>query len=370
LKRKYVLAYVSLVAILLSIIAVQASTPTTTFYISNGPYPGTPKYVCWVEGSNYFAKNYTGQIVYEGTVASTMLNSLFANAANVFMRSGTYLLTAPITIPSYSQLSGESADLTILKASVNIFTDGAHAMLNLTGASWVYIADLELNGQASAWGAITSKGVGVKTSTAYYNTVVERIHFYDFSEGLEAGNGPLTVRNCKFDQIDDYLGTGEGYALFIDGGSMVRIYDNCITSPTENGIYFDCEGGTIRDNYIATELDGIDIYSSNVFCENNDLRYANSLGTGNIIYVSGSASNVTVKRNLGFPTESQGLATISSSTSVAFNHTLKSNPTLVLCSFNDTAIDGWKWTATATQITITVTPSGSYQIYWYAEYKP
>ena len=78
----------------------------------------------------------------------------------------------------------------------------------------------------------------------------------------------------------------------------------------------------------------------------------------------------TFKNNYGLITENTGTIGFASNTSNTFYHNLASTPTIVLCSFSSSAVDGWTWTATTTQITITVTPSGSYTGYWEATYIP
>lgn len=77
-----------------------------------------------------------------------------------------------------------------------------------------------------------------------------------------------------------------------------------------------------------------------------------------------------VRDNLGFVTENWGTATISSSTSVQFNHGLSGTPDQVMVGFNTTGYGDCGWSATSTQITLTVTNSGTYEVSWYAIYKP
>jgi len=55
---------------------VFAATPSSTFYISSGVYPGAPSYTVWKEGSNYFAKDANGQIKYSGTNATEVTQAV------------------------------------------------------------------------------------------------------------------------------------------------------------------------------------------------------------------------------------------------------------------------------------------------------
>jgi len=85
---------------------VFAVSPSSTFTISSGIYPGAPTYTIWREGSNYFAKDANGVLAYSGTVAYTLIQDVFdQNPQSIFFKEGTYDLngqtvtaTAPIII--------------------------------------------------------------------------------------------------------------------------------------------------------------------------------------------------------------------------------------------------------------------------------
>jgi len=99
------------VLILVSVIAtsaiwyVWAQTPTSTFWISPGVYPQA-SYTCWREGSNYFAKDATGQIDYSGTNASDVIGDALAGLTvgrtwqEKVVIMGDITVTAPILVPS------------------------------------------------------------------------------------------------------------------------------------------------------------------------------------------------------------------------------------------------------------------------------
>ena len=143
----------------------------------------------------------------------------------------------------------------------------------------------------------------------------------------------------------------------------------------------------VSDNRISNFMDGIayygyfNLFSGNVFLE--DRAGVNAVGInqrgghsneilGNSfvsisfpINVSGTAP--IIRDNFGYVTQNKGTATITTDTSVIFDHYLATTPTLVLASFNLASYGNYTWTATTTEITITVSTSGTYTVYWYAE---
>jgi len=146
----------------------------------------------------------------------------------------------------------------------------------------------------------------------------------------------------------------------------VLIANNLIDSPENIGI----------DVIYTTKASIISNYIKN--CGNKGIYIAvTSMGlvSDNVILNSGTAiyiatpNTVTIKNNVGFVTENSGSVEFSG-TSVSFAHGLAGTPTGVWASFNSTAYGGWTWTANSTHITITVANSGSYTVYWRAEYQP
>ena len=71
-----------------------ATTPSSTFYISSGVYPGAPSFTIWRESSNYFAKNANGQIGYSGTnftaVFTSAQDNLPIHGGVIKLKSGYY----------------------------------------------------------------------------------------------------------------------------------------------------------------------------------------------------------------------------------------------------------------------------------------
>jgi len=69
--------------------------------------------------------------------------------------------------------------------------------------------------------------------------------------------------------------------------------------------------------------------------------------------------------------ENAGSANNATTTTIAITHALIGTPTVVLCSFNSTAITGYSWTSTSTTITVTIagTLPATTTCYWKAIYK-
>lgn len=154
------------------------------------------------------------------------------------------------------------------------------------------------------------------------------------------------------------------------GGDDVFIQGNTIEQSKgsgRSGIYMRyADNIRIYENFIDTNANyGIEILSgTNIIVELN-LFSDNVAGA-----ISDSGTATRFFRNIGYVTENSGTATITASTNVTFNHGMNKTPTHVTCGFKTTGYGSWIWSANSTQITITVTVSGTYDLSWYAEYKP
>jgi len=90
-----------IIGVLLGAYIGYALTPTTTFTISPGVYPGAPDYTIWKEGSNYFAKNSNGELEFSGTNATQVIINVFSSASDgdtVYIKKGSYPVTARIWV--------------------------------------------------------------------------------------------------------------------------------------------------------------------------------------------------------------------------------------------------------------------------------
>ena len=78
--RHLAIIVISTILLTSSVFYVLAATPTSTFWISSGVYPGAPSYTIWKEGSNYFAKDANGEIEFSGTNATEVIEDAIDNA--------------------------------------------------------------------------------------------------------------------------------------------------------------------------------------------------------------------------------------------------------------------------------------------------
>jgi len=102
---------------------ILAQTPTSTFTISPGIYPGAPSYTIWKEGNYYYAKDSIGAIKYSGSDASTViqsaLNNLGVDGGAIFLKNGEYLWTTTVSVPyNMTSIIGEGRN-TVIKISAN-----------------------------------------------------------------------------------------------------------------------------------------------------------------------------------------------------------------------------------------------------------
>ena len=102
---------------------VFASSPSATFTISSGVYPGAPSYTVFSDGTNYYAKNSWGVIAYTGT-APDVINAAQASLTNggtIYLLGGEYPLgedTIVIDNPKVF-LEGENWETTKITATNN-----------------------------------------------------------------------------------------------------------------------------------------------------------------------------------------------------------------------------------------------------------
>jgi hypothetical protein len=147
---------------------VFAATPSSTFYISSGVYPGAPSFTVWTEGSNYFAKDANGLIVYSGTNRTTVINNAInalphvnvqlPNAAasvvsaphgKIIIKAGAYPDSGSIQVPLGSRITieGEGTSQQMVGNGIN----GGTQIIN--------------SGTASAFECLATSGAVTSTGT-------------------------------------------------------------------------------------------------------------------------------------------------------------------------------------------------------------
>jgi hypothetical protein len=351
------------------------------FTIAPGVYPGGPSYTIWKDGSTYYAKNANGQIDYSGTNASQIFLSAIAGMSDgetLFIKAGSYKIENKIVVNKCIILSGEG------EGNTELYSTSAIDILEVT-INGVVIENLQVDG----WGSNSPiSGIYLHGLTAggggrayLYNVYVTGINN---GIGIKIANATLfniyspVIVNCKIGILIDSQSNGGN----IFGGN---IYSNVV-----NSTLVEVNNGDTLHIY-GTDLEGNQVYTTGILCSwvNSHMQLSNlrfEFLLNGIKWINGSYDEIygasfasvtnrfvnapSTTRVVAVGCQNTGVATITSGTSVTFNHGLYGTPSLVLASFSSASITGWTWTATSTQITIIVTPSGTYTVYWYAEYKP
>jgi len=197
--------------LLLGAVIVYAVTPSSTFYIGNGIYPGAPSFTIWTEDSNYFAKDANGELKYSGTNASLIIqNALDAMGQHgiLFLRDGVYLITSRIYMSGNNiWLRGESWK-TILRRE----TEFGNHLITTDLTDWqhdIHISDLTIEDILT-----NSELVSSVYMEKLQNVIVERLNITNpRCHGIELND----VKNAR---VSDCIVTGSGanYASYqIDG---------------------------------------------------------------------------------------------------------------------------------------------------------
>jgi len=113
-----IVAFLAAILVSCGITYIWAATSTITPTISAGIFPGAPNFTVWKEGSNYFAKNDSGAIVYSGTnftaawqycidhmqdiyvqLPDPAASWVWAKTGNMFIKDGNFTLDNAVSIP-------------------------------------------------------------------------------------------------------------------------------------------------------------------------------------------------------------------------------------------------------------------------------
>lgn len=399
--RKALILIVACILITSLIVYVYASPSASTFWITEGIYPSAYSYTFWKEGSTYYTKDAYGRIPTWGE--STNVSSLAENAQNnlphplgsslyagtLYFKEGLYSFSTDFKLLPAVSLLGDGKENTIFE-----FTDASSDGLVLPETYYgVSVENVMI---------INTRALSVGNALYFNKTQYARVSNVEIRGNWERG---IYLRNA----IGNYLigievqGRGITDPNIING---VVLYDTTHQNTFLNVVVRGCNrsvylGNAVDHNrFIAGEY-GYAGYPSitpnteafylttntkwnifdGVWIEHIDTAFSLQSGANNNTFITNLIEDVNTKVvdnglgnrfywNFNYVTQNSGNATISASTSVTFNHGLQSNATFVSASFNSTSVDGWTWTSTSTQITITVTPSGSYIVYWDAQYQP
>ena len=296
--------------VLISVIAtsaiwyVWAATPTATFWISPGTYPGAPSYTIWMEGGNHFAKNQYGELS-SGNNATTVLRACMTSGASLLLKEGIYIVTY-LTLQTDMTLKGEGVDLVTIKQDDGINGD----VIGGNGKSHIVISDLTIDGN-KANNPTGDNGISLSScSDVLIHHVVTKNNIL---KGIAlSGCYDVTIRDSEtFDNESD------GYVIASQAGDGLNSYDvtidNChihhneaygigVISPTIGDKHpYDI---FLTNNYIhhlivSTNLDGINLKGADrvtitgnhiIFCDygilggqSADFPLTNILISGNTI---------------------------------------------------------------------------------------
>jgi len=409
---KTYLATVLLVALICigttSYVLSQSSSQTIT--IEPPSFTETASYTIFKVGDTIYAKNgTTGEIEFSGTDASQVIQSAInalTNGGKILIKAGTYLLSSPLTLNRYISLVGEEpykSTWLVVNTNIPIFnlTEPDFTIENLFLDNWC-------DGYTQPLIKIISDNKNIQRGTIknvmlYRNRVG---YGYDDAIGIQL-YAPTSGKGITFLYFDKvYIMGGFKYGIHLyapDGGGWINgnFFTNIALDGVKYGIYIEALGsGTsgvvnrntfskvhiqaTNDAYGVTERGFVVSGVANTF----DICKVWDLAEGKCaMEILSTAEDTIVRDSLlyglinngqgsklfnveGYVTENSGTATISSSTSVTFEHGLAGTPTHVEVGWKDTGYGDWKWTANSTHITITVTNSGTYSFSWRAYYKP
>jgi len=263
-------------------IVAYAATPTATFYIGSGTYPNGYDRILWREGANYFVKNNFGEILTDGTNATTVLRSCTTEGNSVFLRSGVYEIPAIPFMDSNLTITGEDRDKTILRVTGSgSFTTG-HGLRNNPNAAreqniLIESLTVDCSGYSDTQGIafngadyVTVRNVVVMSNNGTNRALVA---FWDVTFGIlensilrDAGFDSTDCEAVYFEQTNNSIirhnlimnNSREG--IYIDGGSNFNeIYENDIIENGNEGIDVKpyANWNHIHDNFLDGNVEAI-----------------------------------------------------------------------------------------------------------------
>jgi len=217
-----------LIALTLGIYIGHSQTPTSTFYISPGPYPGIPSYIIWREGNNYFAKTRYGELKFSGTDATTVLNNALAIGEHVYLGRGTFTISGKVSLI----LNG-----TILQGS------GAATILDIQANSGIEVGSTA----STLYEDIVIRDMKIRTS---YDNAVPMVLFINARrcgiQNVIFESDVSSASNLVAMKFDAYNQAGSGIENYVDN---VEIWGQS-TSNFNIGIYL-TSSGTRTNRYIT-----------------------------------------------------------------------------------------------------------------------
>jgi len=228
------------IGLLIGSLIVYAATPSSTFYISSGVYPGAPGFTVWKEGANYFAKDANGQIQFSGTNASQVINNAASNIGydgseyiatfddcdSIYLTGGEYELSGSIRLHGYTKLFGAGMFKTVLRPTAT-FAGNIIENYNQIEGDWLgAIEDLAIYGRK----ATQPSGHGIELINCKDWTIREVRIFETKQDGIHIEGGfQFYISHCLISACDGYA----CYAGNIENG--LRAYNSVFE--TSGGAY-------------------------------------------------------------------------------------------------------------------------------------
>jgi len=263
---------------------IYADTPSSTFWISSGVYPGAPSYTVWKEGSNYFAKDAYGEIEFSGTNATDViinsLDGLGQTGGRILVEKGTYVLTTSLTYVLDEAAATPYPIEIIGEGESTVFQyQGAGYAINITTDyltyEYVLLSSFKINGVSKTTDrhglAISQIGRNVYVEKIFVTQMDIGIHIYDtntvFLNGIKVtscNTGILTQAGSSSSPNAIHITTlkatdNTNYGVLCWGGNSISISAGVIES---NGVGVTLNGtwaAKIENSYFEANGLGINI---------------------------------------------------------------------------------------------------------------
>jgi len=346
------------IGLLLGTLIVFAATPSSTFYISSGIYPGAPSYTVWREGSGYFAKDQNGQLKYSGSNASLVtqncINSFTSWGGEIFFASGSFIFDTSLTMdntiypthfrgegkPSRLQYTGTDYFLkrtgstglcqlhTISDLEIRLGDDAQGAIHLNTGTHYWNIHDIEIWGSATP--SLTQYGIVLnKTTTGVYWNSIAHCRFYQLGESIRIEGGANANHI-----VDPIIRTPFSIGINILSGSDTLVLGGRIEGElASTGVYV---------NSAFNQFIGLDFELTNASTVgyNFSVNSANNRIFGGRINVYGTAivndgTNNRMDESTGWTTVRSGTAEASNDDWVSYGATFVTAPDTVILTVQE-----------------------------------
>jgi hypothetical protein len=349
-------------------------------------------YIIYKLGSMYYAEDGTnGQNYVWSTdaeyVFSVVVAAVNANGAVVAVQPASYTFTSTLLINKTGIIfqgptSSEGTAGLFLASGVSV------PLLNITG-DYTTFRDMTIYGNYGSTADTLAINAG--------HLLFDRVTFSCSKRYLVSmtGGDDNVFRDCVFTNANKYGAYVKDatYATFdtvqfrtIGAGSSLTD----VAGIAFNGSCIGCSVINSKFNFIDSNVGGVHYgYGIEELGANMiNMKYIGNSGYGIPLGLSSHliSNSVTFKENTYYHTgglgdreqptgtsESSGSLSNNTATTFRITHGLFGMPTGVWCSFNNTAVLSYSWTATSSIITVTVTGAAlpaAMTCYWSAEYRP